>query len=102
MLIKSPVFVTDECGIIQICEIRQKDPCCQRLKLEQASKQSNGKQWIWNERKETKKQILRAEEHIIPDRINTHHRQEERQRHTFHTAVAAMSKTAIAHKQRHD
>src|SRR5438034_648701 len=65
--IELPIFVADKSGIIQIGEIRQKHPRGQRLKLEQANKQSNGKQWIWNECKETKKQILRAEEYIDID-----------------------------------
>src|SRR5438552_6617221 len=38
ILIQLPIFVTDKSGIIQICEIRQKHPRGQRLKLEQANK----------------------------------------------------------------
>src|SRR5205807_6569076 len=102
ILIQLPILITDESGIIQICEIRQKHPRGQRLKLEQAHKQSNGQQWIWNECKEAKKRILRAEEHIIPDRINTHHRQKERQRYGFQNAVAVVSKNSVADKERDD
>ncbi len=52
--------------------------------------------------KKTKKQVLSAKEHIVPEGINTHHYQEKRQGYILLQSVAIVPKNSIKNEETND